>query len=440
MASDYSAARQEFVDRLNASVSLNIPWLQKKVNIGKKALNEDARTQGILHLYVPAGGTGDVEQLSNASGPISGALDRTSDFAAGKDNASYYKLDVYCRNAWEIFSHTTLEAMFQTGNIDKNILEGRKNHLVQNINKDLITRGWTRAGGACVASSTELGFVAMSKAISMLQTVKQDGSWTGYLAPLFKSKLTTESAKKNGGFDVPDDVLKSMYGRGSIGVYDGTDWVNEPFMPEMTPGALNTTDSASGITVKADVTTQGADVTTQGADEIVITGFSASGTVKKGTVFTVEGVYDVTTGGLAAPFLKVFVVQEDATAVADSTKYKYTLKVLPMYFNDDTKGYRPTVYNSDSKIPAEAQVKGLLEAGATYYVGYLKEDSAFNWTPFELPDVENYTNTTSSTEDITIQLVSGGELKTRKNAMRFDAPYFGDIVDTRACRLIYYKK
>lgn len=433
MASDYSAARQEFVDRLNASVSLNIPWLQKKVNIGKNALNEDARSQGILHLYVPAGGTGDVAQLSNANGPISGALDRTSDFSGGKDNASYYKLDVYCRNAWEIFSHTTLEKMFQTGNIDKNILEGRKNHMVQNINKDLVTRSWTRAGGACVAGSTELGFVAMSKAMAMLQTIKADGNWTGYLSPLFKSKLATEAAKKNGGFDVPDDVLKSMYGRGSIGVYDGADWVNEPFMPELSVGALNTTDTASGITVKSDVTTQG-------ADEIVITGFSASGTVKKGTVFTVEGVYDVTTGGLAAPFLKQFVVQEDAASAADSTKYKYTLKVLPMYFNDDTKGYRPTVYNSSSKIPATAVVKGLLDASTTYYVGYLKEDSAFNWTPFELQDVEGYNNTTSSTEDITIQLVSGGELKTRKNAMRFDAPYFGDIVDPRACRLVYYKK
>ena len=98
MASDYSAARQEFVDRLNAAVSLEIPWLQKKVNIGQKALNEDARTSGILHLMVPAGGTGGVEQLTNASGPISGALDRTSDFTAGKDSASYYGLDVYCRN------------------------------------------------------------------------------------------------------------------------------------------------------------------------------------------------------------------------------------------------------------------------------------------------------------------------------------------------------
>lgn len=433
MASDYSAARQEFVDRLNASVSLNVAWLQKKVNIGKKALNEDARTNGILTVYVPAGGTGGVEQLTNANGPINGALDRTSDFSNGKGSASFYKMECYSRNGFELYDHTALQKMFQTGNIDKNILEGRKNHMVQSINKDLVERSWTRAGGACVASSTELGFVAMSKAVAELQTLKADGSWTGFLSPLFKAKLSTETAKKNGGFDVPDEVLRSMYSRNSIGIYDGADWVNEAFMPEMTPGALNTTDSASGITVKADVTTQG-------ADEIVITGFSASGTVKKGTVFTVEGVYDVTTGGLAAPFLKKFVVQADATAAADSDKYKYTLKVLPMYFNDDTKGYQPTVYNSSSKIPATAVVKGVLEAGETYYVGFLKEDSAFNWTPFELPDVENCTNTTSSTEDITIQLVSGGDLLTRKNKMRLDAPYFGDLVDPRACRIVYYKK
>lgn len=428
MASDYSAARQEFVDRINAGASLGIPFIQKRVNLGKTALNEDARTNGIIHLYVPAGGTSGSEQLTNENGPVPGALDRTNDQERG---ASFYKVECYAHNTWDFYAHNVLEKMFQIGNLKKNIIDGRITQICQKTEFDLVTRNWTKAGGACVAGSTEAGFVAMDKAMAMLQTIKAEGSWTGYMSPLFKSKLSTDAAKKNGGFDVPDDILRQMYSRHAIGVFAGADWVNEAFMPEYTSGVINSTTTAStAITVKTAVSTQG-------ANEITLTGVTASGKVPKGTPFTIEGVYDVSTGGLAMPFLKTFITQEDATANGDGD---VTVKVLPIYFNDVTKGYQNNLYVADSEIPASAVVKSSVEASTTYYTALIKEDSAFNWTPFELDDVENCTNTTTSTDDLTVQLVSGGDLLKRKNKMRFDCPYFGDIVDPRACRLVYYKK
>lgn len=431
MASDYSAARQEFVDRINAGAALGIPFIQKRVNLGKRALNEDARSNGIIQLYVPAGGTGGVGAITNASGPIANALDLTSFASGGKGAASYYKVECYAQNAFEYYNHGALEKMFQIGNLDKNIIEGRINHMVQGIEKDLVTRNWTKAGGACVAGTTEHGFVAMDKASAMLQTIKAEGSWTGYMSPLMKSKLSTSAAMKNGGFDVPDDILRQMYGRHAIGVYGGSDWVNEAFMPEYTSGVINsTTTSGTGVKVKTAVSTQG-------AYQITLKGVTASGSVPKGTPFTIEGVYDVSTGGHAMPWLKTFVTQADATADGSGD---VTLTVLPIYFNDDTKGYQNNVYVSGSAIAENAVVKSAVDASTTYFVALLKEDSAFNWTPFELPDVENCKNTTSSTEDITVQLVSGGDMLKRTNQMRFDSPYFGDIVDPLACRLVYYKK
>lgn len=433
MASDYSAARQEFVDRINAGVSLAIPFIQKRVNLGKKSLNEDARTHGIITLYVPAGGTGGVEELTNATynGPVPTALDRTADFAAGKGSASYYEVKCYSHNAWEVYAHKVLEKMFMTGNLDKNVIQGRINHMVQSINKDLVSRNAYRAGGATVAGSTELGFVAMDKAISLLQTIKVEGGWTGYISPLFKSKLRTTSALKNGGFDVPDEALKDMYGRGGIGVFGGADWVNEAFMPEYTSGVLNTTTtSGTGVKVKTAVSTQG-------ATQITLKGVTASGSIPKGTPFTIEGVYDVTIAGISIMEQKVFITQKDATADGSGD---VTLDVLPIYFNDDTKGYQNNVYVSGSAIPENAVVKSPVEAASTYFVGLIKEDESFNWTPFELEEVDGCKNTTSSTEDITVQLVSGGNLEKRDNKMRFDASYFGDIVDPRANRLVYYKK
>lgn len=430
MASDFSAARQTFVDRINAGVSLGIPFLQKKINIGKKFITEDARNNGEITIYFPAGGTGSVEALSGPSGLVSGALDRTSFQSAGKGSASYFKETFYARNSFEFLEYGALQKLFQTGNIKQNIVQPRVNHLCQNTEKDLVERNWTRAAGCTVTSV--IGFGVLGKAMSYIETIKSTGSWTGFMSPLLKSLISDSTLSKASGFDVPDSVLRDMYGKYALGYCQGAEWVNEPFMPVFKSGALNTTDSASGITVKSDVTTQG-------ATEIVITGFAASGTIKKGTPFTIEGVYDVSTAGIKMDWLKTFIVQEDAIAVADSAVYKYTLKVLPMYFNDDTKGYANNLFNSDSKIPATAAVKGLCAASSTYYTAFIKEDEALNFTPFELPDVEGCTNTTTSTEDLTVQLCSGGALLTRKNSMRLDCPYFGDIIDPRACRLVMVK-
>lgn len=435
MASDYSAARQEFVDRINAGASLGIPFIQKRVNYGKRALNEDARSNGVINLFVPAGGTGEVVDISSAAGVNDSALDITAQLAAGKGSASFYEVKCYARNAMEYFQHGVLEKMFQIGNLDKNIIQGRINHMCQNVEKDIVTRNWTKAGGACVAGSSEIGFVAMDKAMAMLQTIKSEGAWTGYMSPLFKSKLSSSAAAKSSGFDVPDDILRQMYGRHAIGIYAGCDWVNEAFMPEYTTGTFNPTDTASAA-VKTAVTQTTASSTT-GYSVISLKNCGASGTVPKGTPFTIAGVYDVSTGGLAMPFLKVFVTQEDA--VADGSG-NVDVKVLPIYFNDDTKGYTNNIYVSGSEIPVNAAVTPLVDKNTSYYVAMIKEDSAFNWTPFELDDVEGCKNTTTSTDDLTVQLVSGGDLKTRKNAMRFDCPYFGDIVDPRACRLVFYKK
>lgn len=424
MASNYDAARQEFVDRINAGVSLAVPFIQKRVNLGKEVLTEDSRSHGVINLFVPAGGTGGVEELSNQNGIVNTALDRTSDEAQGKGSASYYEVKCYAHNAWELISYTALEAMFKIGKIRDNVIQPRINHLCQDVERDLVARNAFRAGGAVVADSSTIGFIAMDKAMAMLQSIKSTGSWTGYMSPMLKSQLGTSAALKNGGFDVPDEILRGMYGKQSIGIFAGADWVNEPFMPKFATGALSA--EASGVQVSAEVSEQG-------ASSIVLKGLSSTGSIPKGTPFTIEGVYDVSTAGLKMDWLKVFVAQEDATISSGTA----TVKVLPVYFNDDSKGYANNVFVDGSKISANAVVKGLCAAGKKYNLALIKEDESFNWTPFELPEVDGCTNTTSATEDISVQLVSGGSLLTRKNQMRLDSPYFGDIVDPRACRLVY---
>lgn len=427
MASNYAAARQKFVDMINAGATLGIPFIQKKVNVGKKFITEESRSSGIIHIGMGAGGTGGVESLTDAvsGGPSSGALDRTTDAANGKGSASYQDEAFYAKNGWEYLERTPLEKIFEIGNIDENIIRPRVAHLCQNVEKDLVTRNFTRAGGATVSSV--IAFGALGKAMSMLETIKSIGNWTGFMSPMLKSILCNSALDKSNGMDVPDNILKEMYGKYAMGIYSNAEWVNEPFMPRFAAGMLNTTDGANdALSVKTEVSTQG-------ASSIVITGFSSSGTIKKGTPFSIKGVYDVSSAGLKMEWEKVFIAQEDAAVSGGDA----TVKVLPIYFNDDSKGYRNNLFADSSKIASGAKIIPLIAANKHYDLAFLKEDEALNWTPFELEDVEGCKNTTTSTDDLTVQLCSGGSLLTRKNSMRLDCPYFGDIVNPQSCRLIF---
>lgn len=408
MANNLAAAKQDLSDRLNAKVSTSIPFIQKSVNLGKEAAKKGNRTNGELLLYVPASG--------NAR---AGLAKDTMDISNDSGDSAFYRVLTKARNGVSKLGYNSFEEIFNIGDLDKDFVIPRGERLAHVIEKDLVERAWTRAGGAVVCNDlAAAGFGCLSKATATLQTVKAEGDWTGFIHPILQAELANLPTR--GSFIAPDDRIRDMYGKASIGVYGNADWVNEGFLPTFTAGA-----TPEGSTVGAVVNSAGA------LDEYTEITLNAAKDIKKGTPFTIEGVYDTTLAGVPLAQLKVFIAQEDN---GNTTK----VKVLPLYFNG-TAGYTNNVWAKDGKIPSGAKIHSNIEADASYYTGFVRDTEAFNWTPYEMPELLGLHNATTSTDDLTIHVVGGGEVKTRSNVMRLDAPYFGDIVDPRVCRLILVK-
>lgn len=421
------AAKQELVDRLNAKISTAIPFIQKRVNLGKGQVTKGNRQHGIMHFYVPASGNAKVGQVSYPVGtnpyPTS-ALDLTG----RSRNSSFYKKECYAQNASDILEYSNFEEIFMLDDVQRDLIRPRGQRIAHVIEKDLVDRNWFKAGGAIVSDGAD--FLALSRASAELQSIKATGDWVGYISPLLQSYLATSPLRME--FHVPDERLAQMYGKSSIGTFANVDWVNEPFMPIFHSGEA----WGNGAKVKTAVTTQG-------ATTITLTGLSATRIIPKGTPFTIAGVYEVTMSGVKQSYLKKFIVQEDTEEISDG---EVDIKVIPLYFNGDD-GYTNTVYvepdTSGSTpvygIAANAAVTSLVEADTDYYVGLVRDADAFNWTPFEWPELLALDNSTSSTDELVIQLAAGGEINQRTNVMRMDVPYFGDIIDERAVRTLYVK-
>ena len=414
------AARQELVDRLNAKISTSIPFIQKRVNLGKGQVTKGNREHGVMEFFVPASGNAKVGQVSFPVGtnpyPTS-ALDLTG----RPRNSSFWKKSCYAQNASDILEYSNFEEIFMLDDVKKDFIAPRGQRMAHEIEKDLVERNCFKAGGAIVSATAD--FLALSKASAELQSIKALGDWTGYLSPMLESYLSTSPLRM--AFRAPDDRIKEMYGKASIGFYANVDWVSEPFMPIFTSG------DSWGSSAKVKVA-----VNKQGAHTITLKGVTASANIKKGTPFSIAGVYEVTMSGVRQSYLKKFIVQEDAQADGSGN---VDIEVLPLYYNS-ADGYTNTIWvNGGNGIPAEAAVTCLVDANTDYFIGLVRDADAFNWTPFEWPELLALENSVSSTDELTIQLAAGGAILERTNVMRMDVPYFGDIVDERAVRTIYVK-
>ena len=415
---NYDAAKQEFVDRLNAKVSTSIPFIQKRVNLGKGQIVKGSRSNAIIQLYVPAAGNASV---ATVSGP--NASDSALDLTDRSRVSSFYKVECYAQNASDILQYSGFEEIFKLDDVKRDLIIPRGQRIANEIERDLVERNWFRSGGAVISSTAS--FAALAQVSAILQSVKAVGDFTGYISPMLQS-LLANSVTNGSVYFLPNEIVNKMYGKASIGVFHNCTWVNEPFMPELTFGS-----AWSGVTVSTDITDSG-------TSTIYLEGLPAGDTIYAGTPFYIDGVYDVTISGVKQGNLKKwFIVQETITA----TGIKDAVTVVPIYFNGDD-GYMNNLWvaaddDGAYKIASGTAVTCGLTEGHTYYTGLVRDTDAFNWTPFEWPDVHALDNTKSVTDELTIQVVTGGEILDRSNVMRLDVPYFGDIVDTRAVRTLY---
>lgn len=224
---------------------------------------------------------------------------------------------------------------------------------------------------------------------------------------------------RKGLFQSSDDI-KKQYRQGLVGRSDGFNWLENELLPAHTNG--------NDVTFVVD----GA-VSVEGSTTIHVDGLTTTtGTVKKGTVFTVAGVYAVHPQTKATlTHLQPFVVTADVTADGGGDA---DLTVSPAMYTS-ASGSLQTV----SAFPAnDAAITVLTGSASTSYIQNLcfhKEAFRMVSVPLEMP--KNAEFAAQHTEQgITVAIIRDFDVMQRRMVTRMD--FLGGLVTVRpewACRI-----
>lgn len=224
---------------------------------------------------------------------------------------------------------------------------------------------------------------------------------------------------RKGLFQSASDVA-NQYKMGYVGKADGYTWLENELTYQHTNGA----DVAVAVeaTVLAPAT---------GATQLGVDGVTSGATIKKGSVFQIDGVYAVhPITKQTQPFLQQFVVTADVTETSG---------------NSVTMSISPTIYSSASgalqnvsALPAdEAAVTFVGSASTTYTQNLAFHSEAFRMVSVPLIMPTNAEFAAQETVDgITVAIVRDFDVKTRKMITRLD--FLGGLSAVRpewACRI-----
>ncbi len=214
--------------------------------------------------------------------------------------------------------------------------------------------------------------------------------------------------------------IANQYKMGYIGQADGFTWMENELLYTHTNGA----DVACAV--EADVLTPATGATTLGLD-----GVTSGATIKKGSVFTISGVYAVhPITKETLPFLQQFTVTADVTESAS---------------NQVIVAISPTIYSSASgslqnvsALPAdEATVTFVGSASTAYTQSLAYHKNAFRMVSVPLVMPSNTEMAMQKTVDgITVAVVRDFDIMTRKMITRLD--FLGGLCADRpewACRI-----
>lgn len=224
---------------------------------------------------------------------------------------------------------------------------------------------------------------------------------------------------RKGLFQSTEEIAK-QYKQGYMGTADGFDYLENELL----------TTHTNGNDVSFEVSTT---VSAEGATSIVVEGLTVTtGTVTKGTTFTIDTVFAVHPQTKATTSsLQKFVVTADATADGSGVA---TLSVSPAIYTSASGGLQNV-----SAFPADGDTCNVLTGSAStgYVQNLVYHPSAFRFLSTKLfqPKNAEYAGTASE-NGITVNMVSDFDVNTRKEILRFDVLFaFATIRPEWACRI-----
>lgn len=405
LASNITTAQ---LDILSVAVEKYSPILED-VRSSQKGLK--GRTGGLLRVVIPDSGS--VVITENGLRDISAVTLSNSEFSK----------DLRITSANTAFSATALERVTSVDDFDKEIVQPRAVNYGETVNETVIDKAYTVAGIAQTTTLASLDFDALATTAGKLRENRAT-NLVGYMSPTVAAKLGSKST--NGSF-LPPAICEPMYKDSQIGRFANVQW-KESKMPVFEVTTANVMDDAwvidaNGVdgaagTIKIDDNSSGNGVT--------ITG---STVIKKGSVFTIAGVYAKDVLGKNTTNLKAFVVQEDAKGTSGGT---ITLNVGAF----SNTGAHANV----SKMPAPADVPVPVNCGAakTYSVVFVFEKGNIEYDPVEL-NTAGFESVSVSGIDSKIKTTAlvDGDINTLTAKYRIDSAFVTGGIDDRRAALLF---
>ena len=404
LASNITTAQ---LDILSVAVEKYSPILED-VRSSQKGLK--GRTGGLLRVVIPDSGS--VVITENGLRDIS---------AATLDNAEFSK-DLRISSANTAFSATVLERVTNVDDFDKEIVQPRAVNYGETVNETIIDKAYTVAGIAQTAALATLDFADLATTAGKLRENRAT-NLVGYMSPTVAAKLGSKSA--NGSF-LPPAICEPMYKDSQIGRFANVQW-KESKMPVFTVATANVMNDKWAIVSSGVDGTAGTITLGKGTDATEI---SASNVIKKGSVFTIAGVYAKDVLGKNTTNLKAFVVQEDATGVTAAKTI--TLKVGA--FSDTGAHANVSVMPDagDTPVPVNCGATGTYSVVFVFEKGNIEYDAVeLNTAGFESVSVSGIDSKIKTTA-----LVSG-DINTLTAKYRIDSAFVTGGIDDRRAALLF---
>jgi hypothetical protein len=402
LASNITTAQ---LDILSVAVEKYSPILED-VRSSQKGLK--GRTGGLLRVVIPDSGSVVITE--------NGVRDITNETLGNEE----FSKDLRISSANTSFSATVLERVTNVDDFDKEIVQPRAVNYGETVNETIIDKAYTVAGIAQTAALATLNFDDLATTAGKLRENRAT-NLVGYMSPTVAAKLGSKGA--NGSF-LPPAILEPMYKDCQIGRFANVQW-KESKMPVFTVGAANVMDDDWVIDTAGADGTAGT-ITLDDASGTTITG---STVIKKGSVFTIAGVYAKDVLGKNTTNLKAFVVQEDATGTSGG---KITLKVGA--FSDT--GAHANV----STMPVATNKPTPVNCGAakTYSVVFVFEKGNIEYDAVEL-NTAGFESVSVSGIDSKIKTTAlvSGDVNTLTAKYRIDSAFVTGGIDDRRAALLF---
>lgn len=402
LASNITTAQ---LDILSVAVEKYAPILED-VRSSQKGLK--GRTGGLLRVVIPDSGSVVITE--------NGMRDITNETLGNEE----FSKDLRISSANTAFSATALERVTNVDDFDKEIVQPRAVNYGETINETIIDKAYTVAGIAQTAALATLSFDDLATTAGKLRENRAT-NLVGYMSPTVAAKLGSKGA--NGSF-LPPAILEPMYKDCQIGRFANVQW-KESKMPVFEVKTANVMDDDWVID------TSGVDGTagTILLDDASGTTITTSTIIKKGSVFTIAGVYAKDVLGKNTTNLKAFVVQEDARGTSGG---KITLKVGA--FSDTGAHANVSVMPVANNKPTPVNCG----AAKTYSVVFVFEKGNIEYDAVEL-NTAGFESVSVSGIDSKIKTTAlvSGDINTLTAKYRIDSAFVTGGIDDRRAALLF---